>query len=171
MKFRPLITVLALTTALTSTACTSPQYGGDGTNNALGMGTKQTFGGILGAAGGGLLGAQVGKPGSALNLAMVGLGVVGGGLLGSSVGKSLDEIDRQKAAEAAKKAEVAPVGQTIAWNNPNTGHHGTVTAVRDGRNNATGQYCREFRTKVTVGDKSEQGVGTACRNSDGSWTL
>ena len=162
---------LTLAATLALSACTSPQLGGDGNTNFLGLGTKQTIGGVVGAAGGGLLGAQVGKSGSALNLAMVGLGVVGGGLLGSSIGKSLDEVDRQKAAAAAVKAEAAPIGKPIAWNNPATGHHGTVTAVRDGRNASTGQYCREFHTRVTVGDKTEQGIGTACRNPDGSWSM
>ena len=159
---------IATAVILSVGACTSPQLGGDGQDNALGMGTKQTIGGILGAAGGGLLGSQAGH--GTGKLALTGLGVVAGGLIGSSVGKSLDEIDRLKAAQAQRTASTSAIGETIAWNNPQTGHHGTVTATRDG-STPGGSYCREYQSIVSIGGEDARTYGTACQQPDGSWRV
>ena len=59
------------------------------------VGTKQTIGTVLGAAGGGLLGSQFGH-GSG-KLVATAAGVFVGGLLGSEIGRSLDKADRQAA--------------------------------------------------------------------------
>lgn len=131
-------------------------------------GTKQTVGALGGAAAGGLLGSQFGH-GSG-NLAMTGAGVLLGALLGSEVGKSLDNADRAAAAQAADQAYTAPMGQTIRWNNPNSGHYGTVTPTRDGYAD-NGDYCREFQQTIVVGGQSQQGYGRACRQPDGSWKI
>jgi surface antigen len=34
-----------------------------------------------------------------------------------------------------------------------------------------GQYCREFTQSVTVGGKTEQAFGRACRQPDGAWKI
>ncbi len=34
-----------------------------------------------------------------------------------------------------------------------------------------GQYCREFQQTVTIGGKTEEAYGTACRQPDGSWKI
>ena len=68
------------------------------------------------------------------------------------------------------RAQTAPVGQTITWNNPNSGNSGSVTPVREGKA-ASGEYCREFQQTVTIGGKSENAYGTACRQPDGSWKI
>ncbi len=65
-----------------------------------------------------------------------------------------------------KGAPAAPIGKTIAWNNPNTGNYGTVTPVREGTSN-TGEYCREFRR--TIGGTKRYAV--ACRQGDGAWRM
>ncbi len=132
------------------------------------MGEKQTLGGLLGAAGGGLLGAQFGR-GSG-QLAATAAGTLMGALIGSNIGRTMDEVDRLKAHQAYERAAHAPVGETITWNNPNTQHSGTVTAVRDGTS-SSGLYCREFQQTVRIGGKSEQAYGTACRQPDGSWKM
>jgi surface antigen len=134
-----------------------------------GYGTKQTAGGLIGAAGGGLLGSQFGSGKGAL--AATAAGVLLGAFLGSEVGKSMDEVDRQRAQQAMRSAQTAPVGQPIVWNNPNTGNSGQVVAVRDGTDARTGAYCREFQETVTIGGKPEQAYGTACRQPDGSWKV
>ena len=131
-------------------------------------GTKQTVGTLGGAAAGGLIGSQFGSGRG--KLAMVGLGVLLGGLAGSEIGRRMDEADRLKANQALVQAQAAPVGQTIAWNNPENGHHGTATAVRDGTS-SSGQYCREFQQTVTVGGKTQDAYGTACQQPDGSWKI
>lgn len=133
-----------------------------------GPGTKQTIGGLGGAALGGLLGSQIGSGRG--QLAATGAGVLIGALVGSEIGRSMDDVDRLKAQQAYQSAQSAPVGETIAWNNPNTGNSGTVTPVRDGTS-TTGAYCREFQQTVTVGGKTENAYGTACRQPDGSWKI
>ncbi|MFQ5468060.1 MAG: RT0821/Lpp0805 family surface protein [Kiloniellaceae bacterium] len=90
--------------------------------------------------------------------------------MGSEIGRTMDEVDRQKAERAYTQATTAPVGQTITWNNPNTGNSGTVTPTRDGTS-TTGEYCREFQQTVTVGGQEQDAYGVACRKPDGSWEI
>ena len=131
-------------------------------------GTKQTVGTLGGAAAGGLIGSQFGH-GSG-KLAMTGIGVLLGALAGSEIGKGLDENDRRRADEARARAESAPIGQRIVWSNPSSGNSGVIVPTREGTS-ATGDYCREFQQTITVGGKTEQGYGTACRQPDGSWKI
>ncbi|SVA64445.1 uncharacterized protein METZ01_LOCUS117299, partial [marine metagenome] len=35
----------------------------------------------------------------------------------------------------------------------------------------SGSPCREFTTTVLIGGEEQQGYGTACRQSDGSWKI
>jgi surface antigen len=149
-------TVIAATMiALLSAAC-------------AGQGEKQTIGTLGGAALGGLLGSQFGS-GSG-KLVATGAGVFIGALIGSEIGRSMDEVDRMKANQAINTAHAAPVGETITWNNPDSGHSGTVTPIRDGTS-SSGSYCREFQQTVTIGGQTEEAYGTACRQPDGSWQI
>lgn len=152
------ITNLAITAimAFTLTACTTAG------------GTKQTVGGLTGAALGGLLGSQFGSGKG--QLAATGAGVLIGGLLGSEVGYSMDELDRMKANRAVVSAHSAPLGETISWNNPNSGHSGTVTPVRDGYS-SSGNYCREFHQTVNIDGRKQDAYGVACRQPDGTWRI
>lgn len=131
-------------------------------------GEKESIGTVLGAAGGGLLGSQFGS-GSG-QLAATAAGTLLGALVGSNIGRTMDDVDRMKARQALEQATHAPIGETITWNNPRSGHQGSVTPVRDGRS-SSGNYCREFQQTVTVDGRSEQLYGTACRQPDGSWKL
>jgi len=130
--------------------------------------SKEKFGTLIGAAGGGLLGAQFGS-GSG-KMAAVALGTLGGAFVGSQVGQSMDQVDRLKHQQAMDQAATAPVGETITWSNPNTGNSGTVTPTRDGQS-STGAYCREFQQTVIIGGKEEQAYGVACRQPDGAWEI
>ena len=66
--------------------------------------------------------------------------------------------------------ELNPDGTTSAWQNPNTGNEGiaypTKTMIRD-----DGTPCREFTANIVVGGEEQQGYGTACRQTDGSWKI
>ncbi|MBI3443776.1 MAG: glycine zipper 2TM domain-containing protein [Magnetospirillum sp.] len=128
----------------------------------------QTGGAILGGVGGGLLGSQFG--GGTGKLIMAALGTAIGAYAGSELGKKLDETDKEKAVKAEEEAHSAPVGQTVAWNNPESGHSGTVTPTREGKD-AHGNTCRDYQSTVTVDGKDETVTGTACRQADGSWTV
>jgi len=131
-------------------------------------GQKESISAITGAALGGLLGAQFGSGKG--RLASTGLGVLLGALAGSEIGRSLDDVDRMKADQAANRAQSAPLGQRITWNNPDSGNYGSVTAVRDGTS-ADGLYCREFSQVIHVEGKAENGTGVACRRADGTWRI
>jgi surface antigen len=130
---------------------------------------KTTAGGLLGAVGGAVAGAQFGS-GSG-RLAPTPAGTLLGALIGSEVGSSLDRADQQYARRAQTQAQAAPIGQSIVWSNPESGHTGTVTPIREGRIPSTGEYCREFQQTVQVGGQSQQAYGTACRQADGSWRV
>ena len=133
-----------------------------------GAGTKQTVGGLGGAALGGLLGSQFGD--GTGQLAFTALGALGGALIGSELGRALDDNDRRQANSAARQAQSAPIGQTIAWSNPDSGNSGSVTPLRDGTG-ANGSYCREFQQTVNIGGRTESAYGVACRQPDGSWEI
>ena len=133
-----------------------------------GMPIKQTAGALGGGAAGGVLGSQFGK-GNGQLLATAG-GTLLGAFLGSELGKSLDRADTLAVSQAANQAYAAPLGQTISWNSPDSGHSGTITPVREGRT-PTGSYCREFQQTITVGGRQQQATGQACRQADGTWQI
>lgn len=130
---------------------------------------KQAGGTLIGAGLGALAGSQIGSGRG--QLAAVAIGALAGAFIGSEIGKSLDKADRLYAQQAQQNAHVAPIGETIAWNNPKSGNSGTFTPTRDGTDRATGEYCREYQTTINVGGKTESAFGTACRQPDGSWRI
>ncbi|WP_455372475.1 RT0821/Lpp0805 family surface protein [Limibacillus halophilus] len=131
-------------------------------------GTKQTVGTLAGAAGGAVIGSQIG--GGSGQLAAVAVGTLLGGLLGSEIGRQMDERDQLLHQQAYQEARSAPIGETITWDNPNNGHSGSVTPVREGTS-SSGAYCREFQQTIIVGGKAEEAYGTACQQPDGSWKI
>jgi surface antigen len=133
--------------------------------STIGDNPKAAIGGLGGAAVGGLIAAAAGGGGAG-----IAAGVIGGALLGGLVGNFLDDRDKKMAADSAHRAlETAPSGQTVAWNNPDSGHSGTVTPVRTYQSGGT--YCREYQQTVTIDGKPQPSYGTACRQPDGSWKV
>lgn len=147
--------LLVLSFALVLGACTTQQG-------------NRNVGGALGGIAGGVLGAQFGE-GSGKTAA-----TIGGALLGMWVGQSLSDnltsSDRAYYGQATQQAQQAPIGQTVYWNNPETGNEGTITPMRDGRT-AGGAYCREFQQTIMVDGRTERAYGTACRQPDGTWQI
>lgn len=139
-----------------------------GCNTMQGAGNKQLIGTGGGALLGGLAGSQIG--GGSGRLWATGAGVLLGALVGSEIGASLDNADRAYAMQAQQSAYTAPVGQTIRWNNPESGNYGTITPTRSGTDNG-GRVCREYNQTIYVGGKQQSGYGTACQQSDGSWQI
>ncbi len=133
-----------------------------------GRGNKELVGGASGAVIGGLLGSQLGS-GSGSDWAM-GVGVLLGALVGSDIGASLDKADLAYANEANQSAHAAPLGETIDWSNPDSGHFGSVTPTRDGYS-SSGRYCREYQQSVTIDGRQEKAFGSACQQPDGSWQI
>ena len=147
---------MALVSSITLGAC----------ENMQNAGTKETVGGVLGAVTGGYLGSKVG--GGSGQLWATAAGTLVGVWAGSEVGRSLDKADIAYARKAESQAYAAPLGQQIAWNNPESGNYGTVTPIRDG-STASGDYCREYEQTIYVGGRAETAVGVACKRDDGTW--
>lgn len=154
----------ALVASLAVSACAN-------NGNGYGMGeygNKELVGTGLGAVVGGLAGSQFGKGDGRVAAAVAG-GLLGA-MLGQSAGRSLDRADMTYLNQASTRAQSAPIGQTINWNNPQSGNYGTVTPVREGTS-TSGQYCREYNQTIYVGGQRETAVGTACKNADGTWRV
>jgi len=132
--------------------------------------TKQDQGQLLGGATGALIGSQFGG-GRGGNAAGAGIGAILGSYLGGKIGASMDEQDKMKAQLNNQRAlESSRSGATSTWRNPDNGHHGTITPYQAYQDNSS-RYCREYSQTVTVGGKTEQAYGTACRQPDGSWNI
>ena len=152
------IKLLILVAVLTMAGCASQSHRGE----------REITGGLAGAALGGLLGAQFGS--GTGQMAGAAAGVLIGALLGSEIGHSMDEVDRMRANEAVVQSYDAPLGEQISWNNPATGYSGSVTPTRDGTS-GSGSYCREYYETVSIGGKTEDAYGVACRQPDGTWRI
>jgi len=156
-KFKPLAAAV-LSVALLSGCATGMQ------NNP-----NESMGTILGAVGGALLGSQVGNGKG--QLMGVAVGTLAGAWIGGSIGRNMDEVDRMKAQRTAQRAlEYNRSGTTSRWTNPDNGHQGTATPVRTYKSE-NHQACREYRTTITIDGRTEEGVGTACREPGGNWRL
>ena len=143
--------VIAAVLALTLSACSTAP-------------TKQDQGVLIGAIAGGILGHQVGGGSGQVLATMV--GTVAGAMIGGSIGKQMDETDRLNTAAALENVRT---GVPSAWVNPDTGYEYVVTPTST-YDSGTGP-CREYTLDATIGGKTEQIYGTACRQPDGSWKV
>ena len=132
-------------------------------------GHKQTAGTVLGGIGGAVIGSQIGSGSGQIIAAAV--GTLAGAFLGNEIGRSLDRADQLAMHQAEQRAHNARIGETIEWNNPDSGHSGSVTPIRDGRHAQTNAYCREYQTTVVIGGEETSAYGTACQQPDGSWKV
>lgn len=156
MKYSKYLIPLAAASALVLAGCS-------------GQGQKQTGGTLVGAAAGGLLGAQFGS--GAGKLAATAVGALAGAWLGNEVGASLDNADKAAMKQSSQYAlEATKTGHTSNWSNPDSGNSGSVTPTRTYRT-AAGQDCREYQQTITVGGKTQEAYGTACRQPDGTWKV
>ncbi len=154
-------------------ACDGQQNANNARNGGITGGaggfSKQDWGTGIGAIAGGVAGAQFGKGDG--RLVTTALGALLGSAMGSSVGASLDRSDITYYDRTAQRAlETGNSGRALPWNNPETGNSGVVIPSAPFKN-ADNQYCREFQNKITVGGKTQNGYGTACRQPDGSWQI
>lgn len=129
---------------------------------------KQSAGTVLGAIGGGLLGSQIG--GGRGKLAATATGTLLGAWVGSEVGASLDRADRLYLQQATYSAlEYNQTGTASTWNNPDSGHYGSVTPLRTYK--TASEDCREYEQHIIIEGRDEIGYGTACRQPDGRWKI
>ena len=111
---------------------------------------------IAGTAAGGLLGAAF-FHGSGAWIGILGSALVGG-VIGNFVGKKMDANDRARMAQAVT---TTPVGSQAQWTNRHDVTY-TVTPVRN--YHRRGRYCREYRTKVQIGNHTRNAKCRATYN-------
>ena len=136
---------------------------GSDTGSGIGSCNRETLGALLGGAVGGAAGSQVGS-GSGKTAAVI-AGTIIGALIGGDIGRTMDKVDQNCIGQAL---EQAPTGQAVGWQNPEQGGRYQVTPTNTYQTSA-GQYCREYQTSIIIGGRTEQAVGSACRQADGSW--
>jgi surface antigen len=133
----------------------------------MGCETNQDAGTVTGAVVGGIIGNQFGSGGGRVAATLA--GAVVGGIVGNEIGRKLDDRDRQLAREAEYDAwERGPPGRPVRWRNPNNGRYGEIVA--DDYYERGGSRCRNFVHKVWIDGRPQAMRGTACRNSDGTWS-
>lgn len=85
------------------------------------------------------------------------------------VAEQLDAGDRALLADTAQATlEHGKLGESANWQNPATGHRGTVTPLRT-IEAADEPPCRDYQLTATVADNTAIGYDTACRRADGVW--
>ena len=132
-----------------------------------GCANNQDGGTVVGAIAGGVIGNQFGKGGGKVASTLA--GAVVGGIVGNEIGRSLDQRDRELAAQAEFDAwERGPPRQPVRWRNPNNGRYGEVIA--DDYYDRGGSRCLNFLHRVYIDGREQTMRGTACRNPDGTWT-
>ncbi|WP_207459468.1 RT0821/Lpp0805 family surface protein [Azospirillum sp. SYSU D00513] len=166
MTAKPFVAAALSLGLLAGCAAPGNQYGSGGYDS--GYGTKQTAGTVLGGVVGGLAGSQIG--GGTGRIVATGIGTLLGAALGNAAGQSLDRADLAYAEQAQARAYAAPTGETIRWQNPQSGNWGTYTPTREGYT-PSGQICREYQTTITIDGRLQQGVGQACQEPDGRWRV
>ena len=73
-------------------------------------------------------------------------------------------------AQAIQKAKASPYGQPVVWNDPETGHSGTVTLIHHGVN-AKGEACRLLMGTVSSDSQYAETKSIACQTANGSWDV
>jgi surface antigen len=80
----------------------------------------------------------------------------------------LSPEDRTHMAVAVSEAlEGERTGEGRTWQNPLTGHRGTVTVLQTWQDD--GQPCREYQSLVTIGQTTRAAYGESCRQASGDW--
>jgi surface antigen len=114
---------------------------------------------LLGGAGGGILGHQVGKGRG--NTAATIAGTLIGATIASSYSSGRDCYEQV--------FETAPVGAPVSFQTAQANYNYTITPTRNYETD--GRYCREYQATATVGGRYQETYGTACRQPDGQWEV
>lgn len=126
----------------------------------------QVPGSVTGGVVGGVVGSQVskGSAGTHRNAAIV-VGTVIGATIGSEIGRRMDRTDRSCVGHSL---ELAEVGRSVRWTNPNTRVSYQLTPLEDV---ADHDGCRSFRLVAHGNFGLSEGRTVACPDSTGTWTL
>lgn len=121
----------------------------------------------IGAVMGGIVGGVIGNKASSRDNKTLGTlaGALVGVVLGKELGRSMDKEDTQCTGQALERARD---GQTVVWDNPETGQRYSVTPYRTFQKN-DGRYCRNYNASVKDDSNESLYKETACRNEAGVW--
>lgn len=93
-----------------------------------------------------------------------------GGLVSRSTDLRLTQRDRLAALQSEYRAlEYTAPSQPVYWQSQSGNVTGTVIPSQPYR--VGSQDCRQYTHLVTAGGGTAEHAGTACRNTDGSWSL
>lgn len=97
--------------------------------------------------------------------------VTGGIAKSNPLSRALDSEDWRR-AKAALSTALDPQGngETVNWDNPQTGAKGSFVAVAQAYPSDDG-ICRAFISNISTKDAPESLQGTACRDKLGDWNL
>jgi surface antigen len=148
------------------------RYAGGGDYRYDGCRDNAAAGTVIGGVAGGVIGNQFGSGGGRA-AATVG-GVILGAIAGNAIARDACRNDRADAYYYNQSYydafEQPRYGQRYEWRNRYNGNYGYITprrGFRDGRGE-----CREFTQQIYVdGYRTEEAVGVACRQRDGSWRI
>ncbi len=143
---------IAIAVALVAVALT-----GCGTLN------NEQQGSLIGATAGGIIGAQVG--GGTGQVIATFVGAIIGSQVGANLGRSLDQNDRARIGQAL---EYSPSGRATEWVNPDRGTRYRVIPEPAYRPRSF-ETCRRYTMVGYINGRPQEIVGTACRQSDGTW--
>jgi surface antigen len=133
---------------------------------ALGACTSASTDAGRGAVLGAFAGSQSGSP----SAGVAAMATMTGGLAAGPAGAGLGDNERRTALEAEYRAlEFTATGQPVTWRTADGGFAGQVIAAAPYR--VGSQDCRQYTHTLSTRAGTETARGTACRNSDGSWSL
>lgn len=121
----------------------------------------------VGAVMGGVVGGIIGNKTASRENKTIGTiaGALIGVVLGKELGRRMDKADAQCTSQVLERARD---GQAVVWDNPETGHHYSVTPYQTYQQD-DGSYCRKYTTTVKDGSNEKRYKETACRSESGMW--
>lgn len=97
-------------------------------------------------------------------------GIIGGALLGGIIGNMVgNQMDARDRAYMQNAIIVTPLDETVVWTNEDTGVTYRVTPTRNYY--SSGNYCREYTSRVYINGRWQTAYGRACKMPDGSWRI
>ncbi len=90
-------------------------------------------------------------------------------LLKGGPAEYFDDVDLRMFLDVARKAlDEAPDNETLAWQNPKSGHHGDITVLK--RFESKGRACKEVRVRNEAQGRKSDMRHNLC-NIGGKWRL
>lgn len=131
---------------------------------------KIAVGTVAGAVVGGVAGYYLLGSGSGQWVAAM-LGAAGGAVGGYFATERLTQWDRRMMREKAYDAlSNAPAGETVSWQNPDTGTAGSMTPLRTYMDES-GRLCRDYYATLRLEGEDFTAAQSACRMQTGAWVV